>query len=85
MISNYRKFLAVVVPIVALCGPFGAFLAPYLHGYVKAFLVFALSTVALVNNTYKQAWKILKLILNVYIGFFSLFNTNEDKLLDSSG
>ena len=45
----FRKYLAVVVPIVAMFGPFGAYIAAYLHGYVKAFLVFALSTVALVS------------------------------------
>ena len=35
-------------------GPFGAYIAAYLHGYVKAFLVFALSTVALVSYALKN-------------------------------
>jgi hypothetical protein len=45
----FRKYLAVVVPIVATFGPFGAYIAAYLHGYVKAFLMFALGTVAYVR------------------------------------
>ena len=49
--------MAVVVPIVAMFGPFGAYIAAYLHGYVKAFLVFALSTVALVSYTLKNTIK----------------------------
>ena len=46
------QYLAVVVPIVVLFGPIGAFLSSYCHRQVLAAFVYILDTLALV----KQFW-----------------------------
>ena len=47
-------------------GPFGAYLASYLHGYVNAFLMFALSTVALVSDLTFRANTLKKVLMKIF-------------------
>ena len=44
------QYLAVVVPIVVLFGPIGAFLSSYCHRQVLAAFVYILDTLALVKQ-----------------------------------
>ena len=44
------QYLAVVVPIVVLFGPIGAFLSSYCHRQVLAAFVYILDTLALVQH-----------------------------------
>ena len=50
------KYLAVVVPVVVLFGPIGAFLSSYCHRQVLAAFVYILDTAALVRNIFTNVF-----------------------------
>eukprot|EP00096_Caligus_rogercresseyi_P007826 TRINITY_DN25920_c0_g1_i1.p1 TRINITY_DN25920_c0_g1~~TRINITY_DN25920_c0_g1_i1.p1 ORF type:complete len:393 (+),score=47.24 TRINITY_DN25920_c0_g1_i1:118-1296(+) len=43
------EYVAVCVPIVVICAPFGSFLSSHFHRQVLAFLIYILDTVALIT------------------------------------
>jgi hypothetical protein len=45
------KYMAVCVPIVVLCAPFGSYISSHFHRQVLAFLIYILDTLALVRWT----------------------------------
>jgi uncharacterized membrane protein YfcA len=46
------NYLAVVVPIAVISGPFGSLISSYLHRQVLAWFIYILDTLALVRKSF---------------------------------